>query len=163
MIGPVSWEQVIFLSSVFAGAIGITARVIWNFLEKNHKARLDQIKESQLERHEMRSHYDQKYASLLDKIEMLEEKLVVRITSLELVSSGQAILMKQLEIFQEDVKKAFNGLRQERRDDMQALHSRLNRLGMQAERIASNSPGSHSHEEPASSHLDMSRSQLDPT
>jgi hypothetical protein len=114
MSGGVLWEQIIFVMGVlFTVSCGVAAAV-WKFAEY-----------LKYQRHDFRSQIEHRTVVFSEKLEELEKHYEGRIHALEMFNSSLAVVLKQVETFQSEVKLEFAELREERKEDMRLLHERF--------------------------------------
>jgi hypothetical protein len=126
MQGAVSWEQITFIVALIV-TISIASFIIaWRIQVHLSK-----------ERHDMRTSFDQRTHGLDEKIDLTVDSIEKRLTSIEVFNAGTLVVLEHLKEFRDEVKKQYNELRTERKDDMQGLHRRLDALHNTARLIES--------------------------
>lgn len=117
MTGTVDWSQLTFLVSLLVVVGGACGLAVWRF---------NKILEKQ--RHDLRSHYEQRLVVVEEKFEVRETSLEKRIRQLELFDAALGAVLKKMESFEEKVEDRFDALQRERKQDMQELHRRLDAI-----------------------------------
>lgn len=117
MSGGVSWEQITFIVVLIVTISVASFIVAWRIQVYLSK-----------ERHETRTSFNQRTEGLDDKMDLLVDGIEKRLNSIEVFNAGTLVVLEHLKEFRDEVKRQYNELRQERKDDMQGLHRRLDAL-----------------------------------
>lgn len=126
MAGGASWEQITFIVTLIVTISVASFIVAWRIQVYLSK-----------ERHETRTSFNQRTEGLDDKMDLLIDGIEKRLNSIEVFNAGTLVVLEHLKEFRDEVKRQYNELRQERKDDMQGLHRRLDALHNTARLIES--------------------------
>jgi Na+(H+)/acetate symporter ActP len=126
MSGGASWEQIIFIVTLIVTISVASFIVAWRI--QVHLAK---------ERHATRTAFDQRTQGLDDKVDLLMGGIEKRLNAIEVFNAGTLVVLEHLKEFRDEVKKQYDELRIERKEDMQGLHRRLDALHNTARLIES--------------------------
>lgn len=117
MTGSVAWDQIVFLTMLIVSVGTGSFLIAWRI--QSH------LKE---ERHATKTSFEQRTQSLDDKIDLIVNAFEKRLSSIEIFNAGTLVVLEHLKEFRDEVKKQYEELKKERKDDMHGLHRRLDAL-----------------------------------
>ena len=127
MEGNVTWAQAVFFIPILIAAAGSGYLVAW---------RLQVLRAR--DRHAVRSGFEQRMMVISEQISDYKDNMDKRISAIEHYNAGTIVVLEHLKEFRDEVKDQYARLVQQREDDMEGLHRRLDALHNTArfERIA---------------------------
>lgn len=127
MEGTVTWPQAIWVLSVMGMALGAGFLAAWRI----------QILRSR-DRHDVVTKFEQKMVVVAEQILEYKTNMEKRISAIEHFNAGTIVVLEHLKEFREEVKDQYQKLVEQREQDMEGLHRRLDALHNTArlERIA---------------------------
>lgn len=127
MEGNATWPQLLFIITVLTTAATIGFLTAW---------RLQVLRAR--DRHAVRSGFEQRMIVISEQITEYKENMEKRISAIEHFNAGTIVVLEHLKEFREEVKRQYQQLVDQREQDMEGLHRRLDALHNTArlERIA---------------------------
>lgn len=127
MEGNITWAQAVFLIPILITAAGSGYIVAW---------RLQVLRAR--DRHAVRSGFEQRMVVISEQITDYKENIEKRISAIEHFNAGTIVVLEHLKEFRDEVKDQYQKLIDQREQDMEGLHRRLDALHNTArlERIA---------------------------
>lgn len=114
MDGPVVWPQLAWIAGL-VGASAVFGAILTLWFSN----------QTRQDRHEIRAHYDQHISLLEEKIEHIEDSLIIRVHAIELQNASTMVILKHIDSYKEEINDKLDQIQKDRREDMVKINSMM--------------------------------------